>query len=75
MTMAKHVVLNYAGYTAYVEPTPKTVYGCSHCVLEPGTCNNLCLEAGHHRHVVYYRRYSPIRTLYRALKYKLLKRF
>lgn len=73
--MAKYAKLDYAGYTAIIAPTPKGTYGCSLCELERPSCCQMCLEAGHHRHVIHYVRYSPLRTLYRACKYKVLHHF
>lgn len=73
--MAKTAVLNYAGYTAVIAPTPKGTYGCGLCVLERSSCGQMCLEAGHHRHCVHYVRYSRCRTLWRVIKFKFLGHF
>lgn len=73
--MAKTAILDYAGYTAVIAPTPKGTYGCNLCELQRPSCCEMCLEAGHHRHVVKYVRYSLPRTLWRAIKFKFLHHF
>lgn len=75
LAMSKNVLLNYAGWKAVLEKTSRANNDCNECVLNPGTCDRICMQGGHFYHVSYFRRYGYFRTVMRYFSFLLTHKF